>query len=284
MADEPDVQAPDITPDDFMADEQESPKAEPSPAKTEAKEAKATKAEKPEAEAKDTKEEAKADDTAAKSKEPEAKETDTEGKPEDKQETEETETKPQKGADERKTQLNTEIRDLVAQRNALKDEVSKANSEVYQPATEQDLVDEGLSATDAKVEALRQSIEMRDYNEKVADAQLTIESESNRVLTDFPAFNPDSKEFDEELSNEAGQLLQANLIQDPNTGQIIGSNVSPYQLYKTLARASGISGTKGQLKGQQATEKMLANADANSSAAPAKKPADPLGELWKDEL
>lgn len=186
-------------------------------------------------------------------------------------------------ADERKTELNTEIRDLVAQRNALKTEVAKAN-EAYQPATEQELVDDGMTATDAKVEALRQQIEIRDYNEKVVDAQLTINSEANRVLVDFPMFDPSNDGYNEELAQEAATLLQANLILDPNTNQIIGSNVSPYQLYKTLAKASGISEAKGQIKGQAATEQMLANADAGSSAAPAKKAPDSLAALWADPL
>jgi outer membrane murein-binding lipoprotein Lpp len=269
MADTPDV-GTEITPDQFDADEkQDSPKVESSPAK-EAEVKEETKAEtKPDAE---VKEEAKA--------EPGTKETETEGEPE--KTADETETQPQTKADERKTQLNTEIRDLVSQRNALKSEVEKANAEVYQPASEAELTEQGLDATAAKVEALRQRIEMSDYNNKVADAQLTISSESERVLNDFPLFNPDSKDYDEELANEAAELLKANLIYDPNTEQIIGSNVSTYQLYKTLARASGISATKGQLKGQQDTEKMLANADTGSSTAPEAKAKDPTGleVLW----
>lgn len=261
-----------ITLDDFNADEQAADKAAPSPAKE-------TKAEKPDKveekpEGEDTKDEVKLPDVPTKGEEDKPKEDEGEVVP--------PEDKPTK-ADERKTQLNTEIRDLVAQRNALKDEVTKANAEVYQPATEQDLVDEGLSATDAKVEALRQQIEVRDYNERVSEAQLTIESEANRVLTDFEWANPDSPTYKEELSKEASQLLESNLITDPNTGQVIGSNVSPYQLYKTLDRASGISSVEGQLKGQQNTEQMLANADTASSAAPPKKPVDALMELWKSD-
>lgn len=279
MADDAnDVQAADITPDDFMADEQEPAKAEPSTAKP----AKADP--KPEV-AEDTKEEAKGDDTPATPDVPTKGEEGEPPKADDAKddEAETPEDKPQGKAEERKAQLNTEIRDLVSQRNALREEVTKANAEVYQPATEDELQAEGLSATDAKVEALRQSIEMRDYNEKVADAQLTLSSESNRVLTDFPIFNPDSESYDKELAEEAAGLLSSNLILDPNTQQIIGSNVSPYKLYQTLAKAAGISTVKGQLKGQQATEQMLANADANSSAAPPKEKVDPLMALWLEE-
>lgn len=264
MADDAnDVQAPEITPDDFMGDEQEAPKATPSV--VEDKKPDAVKPEEP----------TKADDTAV---EPEAPRVETD-KPEAEVKTEEPQTK----ADERKAQLNTEIRDLVSQRNALKAEVSNINAQVYQPATEDELVQDGMNATDAKVEALRQRIEVRDYNDRVAEAQLTITSEAMKVLDDFPIFNPKSPEFDQELHDEAAALLESNLIIDPNTNQVIGSNVSPYQLYKTLARASGISATKGQIKGQQDTEKMLANADAPASAAPAKKAVDPVIALWESD-
>lgn len=256
MADDAqDVQAGEISLESFMSDEQEAPKAESSTAEDKKPDAEEPKAEEP-----------------AESETPEA-EADPADKPEE----------PQTKADERKAQLNTEIRDLVSQRNALREEVAQANAQVYQPATEDELVQEGMSAAEAKVEALRQELQVRDFNEKVAEAQLTIESESQRVLNDFPAFNPDSKEYDQDLANEAADLLKANLIFDQNTGQVIGSNVSPYQLYKTLARASTASAVRGQIKGQQDAEKMLANADTAGSAAPPKKASDPLMELWKSD-
>jgi len=272
-----DVQAPDITPDDFMADEQETAKVAPSTTKEADKAAdKEPVVEKTE----EAKEEAKVDDTAVEPDVPKVKETETEAK------SEETEIDvPTTKADERKSQLNTEIRDLVSQRNALKEQVAKTNAEVYQPATENELVDQGLSQTDAKVEALRQQMEMRDYNERVAEAQLTIGSESERVLQDFPVFNPDSEMYDKELAEEAANTLAPNLVIDENSGQIIGTNpgFSTYQFYKTLARASGISQAKGQIKGQQAAEQQLANADAPTSAAPPKAKVDPLMELWMQD-
>lgn len=275
MADDADVQVADITPDDFMADEQEPAKAEPSPAKE-------AKAEKPEV-AKDTKEE-KTDDTATP---PDVPTKDTEAKPDEAEkpegEAEESEDKPPGKAEERKSQLNTEIRDLVAQRNALKTEVEKANAEVYQPETEDELTEQGMNAIEAKVEAMRQEREMEKFNSQVADAQLTIGHESERVLKDFPIFDPESETYDSELATEAAELLKANLIIDPNSNQIIGSKLSPYQLYKTIAKASGISETRGQMKGQQDTEKMLANADTNSSAAPPKTKVDPVLAIWQEE-
>lgn len=187
-------------------------------------------------------------------------------------------------AEARKQQLNTEIRDLVAKRNELKVEVEKANAEVYQPATSEELVEQGMTELEAKVEAMRQEQEMDKFNSRVAEAQLTISHEADKVLTDFPIFNPESNTYDEELATEAAQLLEANLIKDPNTNQVIGSNVSPYQLYKTFARAAGISATKGQIQGQKNTEKMLANADAPSGATKQKAPEkDPIMAIWDSD-
>ena len=238
-----------------------------------------TKESSPEEKQPDTAEDAEDVKTADAPEEPE------EDKPTDVEAVEDTEpeVKPPSKAESRKDQLNTEIRDLVAQRNQLKQEVEKANAAVYQPATESDLIDQGMTELEAKVEAMRQENEMEKYNTQVAEAQLTINSEANRVLEDFKIFNPDQPEYDKELAEEAAELFQANLIYDQNSGQIIGSNISPYKLYKTIARAAESSAVKGQVKAQMANEKMLANADTGSSAAPAKKASDPITDLWKSD-
>jgi hypothetical protein len=275
MADEKpaeDVKTPEL---DFstLDEEQETPK-DPSP---EAEPEKAEKPKEPVAEKEEAKVEKPKAEPEKETEEPKAEEPKVE------------ETKPLGKGEERKVQLNEEIRDLVSKRNALRDEVTKANAEVYAPASETDLLGEqnpdtgqNYSATEAKVEALRQAIVLRDYNDKVAEAQLTIESEAIRVLQDFPIFNPENEHYDKELTEEAAELLEANLIKDENSGQIIGSNVMPYQLYKTLARASGISAARGQIKGQEETEKMLANTDNSSSTPPPTKPKDPLFEILQN--
>lgn len=280
--------ADDVQDDQILAalkdDEQESSKAESSPAEDkkpevakDAKEAKPKEDAKPEAPPEPADKESK--------EEPEAK-ADEEADADKPTE----EDKPQGKAEERKTQLNTEIRDLVAKRNALKAEVEKANAEVYQPAAEDELTDQTNPETgqpytslEAKIEAMRQQQEMEKYNTQVAEAQLTIESESQRVLNDFPVFNPDSSEYDKELAEETSQLLSSNLILDPNTNQVIGSHVSPYQLYKTVARAHQSSTVKGQIKGREETEQMLANADSASNAAPIAKAKDPVLEILKSD-
>lgn len=313
MADTPDVQDSEITLDMFDG-EQDAPKAEPSPAKPEAKADDKT-PEKVEGE----EDKGKADDTAPKPDAPPKEDEEAkpdEAKADESKEEPAPEDKP-KGAEDRKEQLNkdidqskkdlgidpnTEIRDLVSARNALRDVVSQATSEAYDVKTEKTLADEinpetgeKYTSIEAKVEAMAQEAAMSKYNAEVVDRQLVLGQESMQVLQDFPIFNSSSDQYDKELAQEAAELLDANLIRDDNVpeigsdgkptgrGMVIGATVSPYRLYKTLARASGISAAKGQIKGQQDTEEQLANVDAPTSSSPPPKKEDPLMALWKED-
>lgn len=184
------------------------------------------------------------------------------------------EEQPQGKAEERKQQLNNEIRDLVSQRNALRDEVQRRNSEVYQPATENELQEQGLSPEMAAIEAMKQERELERYNNQVAEAQLTLGSEASRAIRDFPMFDASSPEYKPEIAARVDKLLGSNLVFDPNTGQVIGSNVSPYELYQSFAEAARLSAEAGQIKGQKATEQMLSRSDSTSNAAPAKQTED----------
>ena len=95
-------------------------------------------------------------------------------------------------------------------------------------------------------------------------------------------FNPDSKEYRKDIADEASALMSDSLIRDENTGAIIGSNISPYRLYKTLAASHNVSAQEGQLKGQQDTEKMLARADDTTNAAPKVDKKDPILAILED--
>lgn len=180
---------------------------------------------------------------------------------------------PRGKADERKEQLNNEIRDLVSQRNAIRAQVERLNNEAYQPATDQELLGQINPETgdyynplEAKVASMQQAQEMERYNSQVADAQLTLSSQATRALSDFPIFDEASPEYNPTITQGVDQILGQNLVFDQNTGQVIGSSVDPYQLYKTFAETARLSAEKGQINGQRATEKMLASAEPTSNA------------------
>ena len=194
-----------------------------------------------------------------------------------------------KEIEEAKEQLgidpNTQIRDLVSARNAIREAVEQVNNQVYQPQSEEDLVNEVNPDTgdyynplEAKIKAMEQREQAREYNAQVADAQLTIQTEAQRALQDFPMFDEKSPEYDAAIASQVDALAERSLIRDPNTGLIVGTNQSLYQLYKTVADANRAAITKGEIKGQAATEKMLSNADVKSSARAATSKTDPFLE------
>lgn len=277
-----------ITPEMFDG-EQEAVKTESSPVKPDASPATPAEAEAKADPKAEEKPEVKAEADKAKAEETDGESAEETDKP--------TSEKPLAPKSENRFQ------NLANENRNLKRQVEQLTAQVYQPATEEELTTEvnpetgeNYNRLEAKFEAYRQQQELEKYNSTVTSAQAELGNEAAVVLNEFPAFNPDSEQFDEELATEAAQLLEANLIRDPQvpevgpdgkpTGQgiVVGSNISLHQLYKTLARASNVSGTKGQLKGQQAVETQLANADTASSATPPKKPKDPLAELWSGDL
>lgn len=195
------------------------------------------------------------------------------------------ETQPQSAAEDRKQQLNTEIRDLVSQRNAIRAEVERQNAEAYQPATDEELLGQINPETgqyfnplEAKVAAMQQRQEYDQYNTQVAEAQLTLSSQAQRAVSDFPMFDENSKDYNKDIAAQADQILASNLIKDPNTGQIIGSHANTYQIYQTIANAYQMAGVRAQASAQKATETMLANADTTSNS-PTIGSGDPLKDL-----
>lgn len=232
------------------------------------------------------------DPNAKKSKsETEDKESPQEEKePEDDKPVGETEDKPKDEDDEPKAPKSVNRFQALANENkALREQIEKTNSQVYQPQSVEDLVAEGESEAMAEVKALRQEREIERFNQQVTEAQTAIGQESQQIITEFPMFNPDSPDFKPEIASQAAELFEANLIRDPNTaqvdqngypipgtGQIIGYHASPYQIYKPIADAYSASAQENQIKGQQANERMLAAVDAPTSAAPKESKEDPF--------
>lgn len=201
----------------------------------------------------------------------------------------EAEEKPQTAAEKRKEQLegeiqdakqqlgvdpNTEIRDLVSARNAIRQAVEQKNQEAYVPASEDELLEqvnpetgEYYNRLEAKLEAREQRDQIREYNERVSEAKLGLYSEVQRINTEFPMFNEQSPEYNPQIAQQVYQIAEQALIKDPRTGDVIGSNVPLYSIYKTVADSYNLAAATGQAKQQRATESMLRNTDAISSAA-----------------
>lgn len=210
----------------------------------------------------------------------EADETPTESNPEPESEeateeaevTEEEQDKPTK-AEARKEQLNTEIRDLVALRNQIRQEVEAKHAEVYKPATVDELTEQVNPETgdyynrlEAKLEAIEQQRQVETYNNQVAEARLSLTTDASRAVADFPIFDETSPNYIPTLAAQVDRQLASALVIDPNTNEIIGSRESPYNLYKAAYDAYMIGQQRASANGQKAVTSMMNNVDIPSSA------------------
>lgn len=178
----------------------------------------------------------------------------------------------------RKEVLKSEIRELVAQRGALRAEIANTNSTVYRPQTAEELEEQGLDPAMAAVKALEQKSQMAEFNNHVSDLNANLNVESLQVMTDYPIFDPESPKYDEAFSDQVTAVYQkvAGVMRDPKTGLIVRANVLPYEIYKAFAQTYAAGAKTGEVDGQKATDKMLANAETPSSAAPKKSAKDPF--------
>ena len=119
-------------------------------------------------------------------------EADTESPAEAPEATDEPEVPEFRTAEARKESLNNEIRDLVAKRSTLRDEIASTNAQVYQPQTAEELIEQGEDPNEARWQALEQERHMERYNAQVTDLNANLSIESLQVLSDFSWANPEA--------------------------------------------------------------------------------------------
>lgn len=201
-------------------------------------------------------------------------------------------------AEKRNQQLNSDIRNKVAERNALRDEIAALERRKAELATGQNSGLGGMTVealvnqvnpetgdyyTTAEAQnailgqrlnSLERQIEINQYAERVADSITQISDEANRVVSDFPVFDPTSDQYNEALAKEADELMESMLIVN-DRNEIIGSRVSPYKLYSTIAKAKASGEVSGKTSGRKAAMDMMKNVDVSSSGkAPSSKDED----------
>lgn len=194
------------------------------------------------------------------------------------------------------------FRQMANSKRELERQMQELQAQQAQFATEQDLLNEinpetGVEYTPQEIEriswaqareAQAERTNQELYGLQVQRNQMAINDEAERVQTEIPMLNPNSKEFDQETAQQYADLLNDNLIYALPDGQqanratllanginpeqqatLVGYSVSPYKLAKfvadPIARVRAQAETVGQAKAQKATEKMLSNADPSAS-------------------
>lgn len=207
-------------------------------------------------------------------------------------------------AERRKQQLNNEIRDKVAERNALRREIEELNRQKYNLQASADLptvealmeqvnpeTGDYYTRTEAKlarIEAERkleqQQRQLNEYTERVVDGRLRLKDEAERAVKDFPMFDEQSDSYNEQLAKRADGIAEGLIIRD-NDGEVIGSRGSIYGVYATIAEAAKAAKVDGEIAGRKAALKMADSADVGSSSkAPASKDEDEFDKAFVSAL
>lgn len=186
-----------------------------------------------------------------------------------------------KNAETRKQQLNNEIRDKVAERNALRREIAELNRQKYELKTPDDIptvealmeqqnpeTGDYYTRTEARLARMEAEHELElaerrlsEYTERIVDERLRLKEEASRALKDFPMFDEESELYNEELAKQANQVADNLIITDQNTGEIIGSRGSIYDVYALVASAAKSAEMSGKIAGRKAAVNMMNQAD-----------------------
>lgn len=201
-------------------------------------------------------------------------ETDESQESDDTDETEDGESKPKNSAQNR-------IRSLANENRALKQQVEALNAQVYQPQSVEQLQEEGLSETDAKIEALRQEQLIDKANSHITALNSDLNMEALQVTHDFPIFDPDSKDYNKDFAEMVAQeyMTASGMTTDPNTNLITQARVLPYDFYKSYARTYELGQKKGAIAGKRDYERTANAADVTPIASPKEEKKDPLMDV-----
>lgn len=209
-----------------------------------------------------------------------------------------------KGAEKRKEQLNSEIRELVAQRNAIREETSRLIKEKYgaqtngQVKTEDELVNDinpetgdyytraeaRAEITKNRLDQLEQERQREEYASQIAESRFTMEQEATQVVKDFPMFNSQSDQYNKELATEAAEILSGAIEKDPQTGMEIGCKIPIYKFYSMLAKAAESAKKQGEIAGREAAQKMMGSVDTISNGHSRSGASDEINDLWDSLL
>lgn len=182
-------------------------------------------------------------------------------------ETAETETS---DGEELKPKSQNRFQKLANENRDLKERV--AQLEQLAIPSEQDYIDGGYDPTEAKLNVLEARLEQRDSIEKVTALNHAIDTDMSRILHEYPALDPNSKEFNRDLAIDLfTQYDKDSGAQYTEDGITLNTNQLPYQYISDKMRLIQKARAEAKVKAQKAVESMVSAADTTSSKAPVVK-------------
>lgn len=148
------------------------------------------------------------------------------------------------------------------ERQRTKNETTRLVNENYQAPTEQQLVDQGMSEQEARLEAKIQEVNFATERSRVAELNASLRDEAVQVQQQFDVFNPSSPNYDEEFATQVGESYKqyARVNTDEN-GIVMNADVPLYDYYQQQYNLYNRGLSRGQQNAQANSEHMLARTE-----------------------
>ena len=171
---------------------------------------------------------------------------------------------------------------IVNENRDLKARISKLE-EVAIP-TEQDYLDGGYDPMEAKLNALQARDQQRDAIESITSLNSAVDNDMVRILHEYPALDPKSKNFNEQLAVKLfGHYDKDSSAEYGQDGIVLSTKQLPYEYIKEKMDLIGIASSRERVTAQKNVERMVAAAETPTSQAPASS-EDDSAEAMRERL
>lgn len=148
------------------------------------------------------------------------------------------------------------------ERQRTKSQVTQQINQEYAPPTEQQLLEQGMSEQEAKVQAAIEQLSFERERSRVSELNAGMRDEAVQIQQQFDVFNPNSPNYDAEFAEQVGESYkQYARLQTDENNIILNADVPLYDYYQQQANLYNRGLSRGQQKAQANSEQMLARTE-----------------------
>lgn len=189
----------------------------------------------------------------------------------------------EENTEELKPKSQNRFQRLANENRELKDHVKQL--EALKVPTEEDYIDSGMDATEAKLSALEANLQQRDAVESIVNLNQSVESDLEQTMREYPQLDPQSKQFNEKLASSVmAQYDRDSGAEYDQSGIMIRTSQLPYEYIKDKMNLVGMASAQAKVEAQKNVESMVAHADTPSSTAPTQDPKTETTEQMRERL
>ena len=156
---------------------------------------------------------------------------------------------------------------LANENRALKAQL--AQLEELAVPTEQDYLDGGYDATEAKLNALEARFQQQEAISRVADLNRDIDNDMVRIVHEYPQLDPKNPQFNKDLAiNLFQQYDKDSGAKYTDDGITLETNQLPYEYIKAKMDLVGIASRNAKVEAQKSVEKMVSVAETPAGSPP----------------